>query len=120
STFYWDTPRSHVRTTVAIGFKSTIDLEVAEGSTIDLAECSPLTTIPVAGNASVKIQVHGGFDRPKLTGELSIKDFVFGGFPVGDVEQATAEFEPLVLELSDVRVRHGASRARASTVRVDF
>ncbi|MFT3765523.1 MAG: hypothetical protein QM820_08420 [Minicystis sp.] len=36
-----DTPRSHLATTVTLGFNSVIDIDVQEGSHIDLAEISP-------------------------------------------------------------------------------
>ncbi|MCC6553422.1 MAG: translocation/assembly module TamB domain-containing protein [Polyangiaceae bacterium] len=120
SNFAVDTPRSHLRTTVSLGFESVLDIEVYEGSKVDLADVSPIASIEMAGVADLRVGVHGPFDHPKILGELAIERFAFGGFPVGDVEPSRVTFEPLVLRLDDARIRHGQSRIRAPSVRIAF
>jgi translocation and assembly module TamB len=120
SNFTIDTPKSHLHTTVTLGFMSVIDLEVYEGSKVDLAEISPLIDIPIAGVASLKVSGHGPFEHPKLGGELAIKDFFFGGFSVGDIEPSRVAFEPLVLDLLDAHIKHGSSRMRSAMTRIAF
>jgi translocation and assembly module TamB len=120
SNFSIDTPKSHVRATVSLGFASMLDIEVYPGSKVDLSEISPVVAIEMAGVADIKAGVHGSFDHPKVVGEVAIERFVFAGFPVGDVEPTQALFEPMALTLKDARVRHGQSRIRAPQVRVDF
>ncbi|MEO7331001.1 MAG: hypothetical protein ABI193_20670, partial [Minicystis sp.] len=115
-----DTPASHVRATVSVGFLDTLDIQVGEGSEIDLAELSPLIEIPIAGVATLKASGGGLIDHPKFTGDLAIKDFVFGGFSVGDLESSKVTFEPLVAELHEAHVRHGASRMRSPLTRIAF
>ncbi|HVY45766.1 MAG TPA: translocation/assembly module TamB domain-containing protein [Minicystis sp.] len=117
--FSVDTPRSHVRTTVSIGFKSFLELDVFEGSKIELAELSPVVDIPMSGLVSVHASGRGDFDHPKFTGEIGIHEFSFGGFSVGDVESKVA-FEPLVLELDDAHVKKNESRVHAPLVRIAF
>ncbi|MEJ7735619.1 MAG: hypothetical protein WKG00_41330 [Polyangiaceae bacterium] len=118
--FQVDTARSHLVATVGIGYASTIDLEVREGSEVDLSEISPLATVPAAGRARISASMHGGFDGPVLHGALAVEGFELGGFAIGDVEQATARFTPLILDLTDVRLAKNHSRIRAPAVRVDF
>ena len=116
-----DTPRSHMATTVTLGFDNVIDIEVFDGSRVDLAELSPLgADIEMGGVASLRASGRGPFQHPRLTGELKLTDFVFAGLPVGDVESPRVVFEPLVLDLFDAKLRHGASRARAPKVKLAF
>ena len=116
-----DTPRSHLGTTVTLGFAGVIDIDVYEGSHIDLAEISPLgADLEMGGQAALRVSGRGPFEHPKLQGELRLTDFMFAGFPVGDVESPRVAFEPLVLELFDAHLRHGQSRAKAPQVRLDF
>ena len=120
SNFALDTPRSHLRTTVSLGFKSVLDFEVAEGSKVDLAEISPLVAIPISGEVTLGAAAHGPFDHPKITGDLAISAFTFAGMDVGEVEHAHAAFEPLALDLTNVQLRHGKSRVRSPKTRIDF
>jgi translocation and assembly module TamB len=118
--FTVDSPRTHLKSTVMIEFKNRISLDIAEGSTVDLAEVGPLVDIPISGLATVKAVMRGPLSKPKLTGELSIDKFVFGGLEVGQIESAKAEFEPLVLTLTEARVRKNGSLVRASRARFAF
>ena len=115
-----DTPRSRVETTVTLGFNNVIDIDVREGTRVDLAEISPLGVIPIAGVATLHATGHGQFDHPKFVGEVKLSDFVFAGLPVGEVESPRLVFEPLVLDLFDARLRHGQSRVRSGQVRLAF
>jgi translocation and assembly module TamB len=115
-----DTPKSHLDATVTLGFDTIIDIDVREGTRVDLAELSPLGTIPISGVASLRAAGRGLFEHPKLVGELKLTDFVFAGLPVGEVESPRVLFEPLVLDLYEARLRHGQSRARSPQVRLAF
>ena len=115
-----DTPRSHLDATVTLGFDTMIDIDVREGSTVDLAELTPLGTIPVSGRLALRASGHGPFEHPKIAGEVRIAEFDFAGFPVGEVESPKVAFEPMVLDLYDARLRHGQSVARAGQVRLAF
>ncbi len=105
--FAVDTPNNstHINTSVLIEFKNRISLDVAEGTVINLSEVGPLVDIPISGVAKVKANMRGPLSKPKLLGDLSITDFVFAGLPVGQVESAKAEFEPLSLTVSDVHIK---------------
>jgi translocation and assembly module TamB len=115
-----DTPRSHLDATVTLGFNSVIDIDLREGSRVDLAEISPLGDIPIAGVASLRVNGRGPFEHPKIAGELKITDFAFAGLPIGDLESPRVAFVPMVLDLGDLRLRHGQSRVRAPSVRLAF
>lgn len=118
--FSVDSPRTHLKTGLMIEFKNRISLDVKEGSTVDLSEISPLTDIPVSGVATIKATMGGPISHPKMTGDVKIADFMFGGLNVGQVESAKAEFEPLKLTLTDVRVRKGSSLVRGTKARFAF
>lgn len=118
--FTVDSPRSHIDTSVLIEFKNRISLDVGDGTHIDLAEVGPLVDIDISGIAKVKANMRGSLSNPKLLGELSVSDFVFGGLPIGQVESAKAEFEPLKLTLTDVRVRKNTSFVHGTRARFAF
>jgi translocation and assembly module TamB len=116
-----DTPRSHLSTTVTLGFNSVLDLDIFEGSHVDLAEISPLgADIAIGGTAALKVGGRGAFDHPKISGELKLTDFTFAGFAVGDIDSPRVKFEPLVLELFEAHLRKNKSVARIPEVRLDF
>jgi len=114
------TPKSEVRTTVKLLFRSFLDIEIAKGSHIDLSEISPLKNLPLAGVAEIAAAARGPFSRPQVDAEVAIKGFEFASFSFGDVERARAHFEPFDLNLVDVQIRKGESRIRAPEVHVDF
>ncbi|APR87664.1 hypothetical protein A7982_13013 [Minicystis rosea] len=116
-----ETPRSRLFTTVTLGFNSVIDIDVQEGSHIDLAEMSPLgADIALGGTAALRVSGRGPFQHPKLAGELKLTDFVFAGLPVGDIESPRVAFEPMVLDLYDARIRHNKSAARSPLIKLAF
>jgi translocation and assembly module TamB len=115
-----ETPRSEVHTTVSLRFESFLEVDIFEGSRIDLSELSPLKDLPVAGMAEIQASVRGPFEHPKIEGDVSIEDFEFAGFSVGDVESARVLFEPLDLRVVDAHVRKGDSKIRAPEVHIDF
>ncbi|XXX78859.1 translocation/assembly module TamB domain-containing protein [Sorangium sp. So ce134] len=120
SGFSIDTPSSHLRTTVSLGFNDQLGVEVHPGSRVDLAEVSPLAALELGGVATMSASMHGSYAHPKLKGEVGIEKFVFAGFPIGDLEPSPVAFEPLALTLENARVRHGASRMRVPSLKVDF
>ena len=105
---------------VSIGFQNKINLSIAKGSKIHLADVSPLVDIPMLGNAELDIEMAGIMSDPLLTGNVSIRGFDFGGFPIGDVKSAKIRFRPLFLELADVEAQHGSSSFSVPTARIDF
>ncbi|AUX20616.1 hypothetical protein SOCEGT47_010880 [Sorangium cellulosum] len=120
SGFEIDTPSSHIETSVSLGFNDQLGVDVYAGSRVDLAEISPLSALELAGVATLRATLRGPYEHPKLTGEVGIEKFVFAGFPIGDVEPSKVAFEPLLLSLENARVRHGASRARVPSIKIDF
>ncbi|HLM71529.1 MAG TPA: hypothetical protein VK459_02515, partial [Polyangiaceae bacterium] len=120
SNFEVNTPLSRVRTTVQLAFASVLDIQIYEGTEIDLSELSPLTTLPIAGKATVKASARGPFTDPSVEGDVAIKGFEFAGFSAGDVESAKVHFNPLVLKINDARIRKNDSRMRVTAARIDF
>jgi len=105
---------------VSIGYANTIVLSVAKGSKIDLADVSPLVDLPWSGAADVDVEMAGEMSDPLLTGNLKIQNFVFGGFPLGDLKSGKVKFRPLWLEMTDVEAQKGSSVYKIPSGRIDF
>src|SRR5262249_46466592 len=96
-----DFGQSHLESSVSIGFHNDISLTVDPGSSMDLADISPLASLTLAGRATTGVEMHGKMNDPLLTGEIALADFSLAGFPLGDV-RANVAFRPLTLDLQDV------------------
>lgn len=105
---------------VSISYHGEVSLDVDTLTTLELADISPLVNLPISGHAKAdaKMQMPGG--DPTLLGNMKIDDFVIGGFPVGNIEQAKAKFRLLYLELTDVVARKGNSVLKSPSARLDF
>jgi translocation and assembly module TamB len=105
---------------VSIAYNGEVSLDVDTLTTLELSDISPLVTIPISGHAKVDCKMTmPGYD-PTLLGNAKIDDFVIGGFPVGDIQQAKAKFRILYLELTDLVAKKGNSVLRAPSARLDF
>jgi translocation and assembly module TamB len=114
------TPRSQLRTTVSIGYEEALGVTVFEGSTLDFDDVSPLLDIPMKGKARVRATARGNADHPIIEGELSVDDFEFAGFALGDIHQTKARFEPMKLELTAARLTTGESTIDVPRLKLDF
>jgi translocation and assembly module TamB len=105
---------------VSIGFDNRIQLSLAKGSRLDLADVSPLVDIPMAGNAELDVEMAGIMSDPLLTGNVKIASLVFGGFPIGDLKSGKVRFRPLYLELFDIEAQKGKSTFSVPNAKIDF
>lgn len=106
---------------VSIAFANgDVTLDVDTLTTLELADITPLVTIPISGHAKTDVKMTMNDGYPTLLGNVKIDDFVIGGFPVGDIESAKAKFKLLYLELTDVIAKKGSSVLRAPSARLDF
>ncbi|MEO8904926.1 MAG: translocation/assembly module TamB domain-containing protein [Polyangiaceae bacterium] len=106
---------------VSIAFAdAAVKMSVPKGAHIDLADISPIVGIPIAGKADLDVDMTGDPPAVVLTGNLKVQDFVFGGFPFGDITSAKLRFTPLILDLSDVQAHKGKSDYRVPSARLNF
>jgi len=106
---------------VSIGFtNATVKMSVQKGGRLDLADVSPIVGIPVSGKAEIDAEMSGDPPAVVLTGNLKVQNFVFGGFPFGDITNARVRFVPLVLELFDVQAKKGKSDYSIPSGRLNF
>ncbi len=105
---------------VSIGFDNRIQLSIGKESRLDLADISPLIDIGLAGNAGLDVEMNGPMSDPLLTGNLKIDNFVFGGFPIGDLKSAKVRFRPLYVEFFDVEAQKGKSTFSVPSGKIDF
>ncbi len=110
---------SHLDATVHLGFDNWILIDVPQ-ATINLAEISPLVTVPISGQATLDAHGSGKMDDPLLEVNLGVKDLVFGGFPLGDLDAPNTRFQPLWVELDNAQVRKGKSVFKLPSGRLDF
>src|SRR5690606_19698917 len=83
---------------------------------------APIGSVPMSGLAEPKVTVTGMMGDPVLVGDTTIKDFVIGDIPFGNVTQGHvfAEVSKGVVQLSDVRAQKGKSSYQMTTGRLDF
>jgi translocation and assembly module TamB len=104
---------------VALHFNNDLRVEVPAGK-IDLSDCTPLGTIPIAGQVDVEAHVTGNFGDPHLEADATVRDFVFGDVPFGNITAGHASLTGLVLDLKNVRAQKGKSAYEMPTARLDF
>src|SRR6185369_4167706 len=106
---------------VSISFKDAgVKVVVPKGARIDLADVTPIVGIPISGKSEVDVEMNGIGGAIVLTGNLKVQNFVFGGFPFGDIISARVRFVPLVLELFDVQAKKGKSDYSVPSGRLNF
>lgn len=116
------TPKSVVRgVLVSIGFHEDLRVEVP-GGTIDVGEIAPIGSVAMSGVAEPKVTVSGMMGDPMLVGDTSIKDFVIGDIPFGDVTEAhiAADLGKGTVDLSGVKAQKNKSTYEMTTGRLDF
>ena len=106
---------------VSISFvDAAVKMSVPKGARLDLADVSPIVGIPVSGKAELDVDMTGVPPAVVLTGNLKVQNFVFGGFPFGDINSARVRFVPLVLDLFDVQAHKGKSDYSVPSGRLNF
>jgi len=106
---------------VSIAFKeAAVKMSIPKGARIDLSDISPIVGIPISGKAEVDVDMTGIPPDVVLTGNMKVQNFVFGGFPFGDITSARIRFVPLVLELFDVQAKKGKSDYSMPSGRLNF
>lgn len=110
---------SEMFTSVVVGFDNRLQLTVTKGSKLDLSDVSPLVGIPMDGLAEMEVSMNGPAISAPLEGSLGIKEFLFAGFPIGDLT-SHVRFVPLAIELTDVKGQKGHSRFASPLARIDF
>lgn len=112
--------KSRIDTTVSLGFHNDIKLTVGKESSVELSDVSPLAALTLGGRASLEAEMHGKFDDPLLTGDLSVAGLELAGFPLGDVTSSKVRFRPLKIDFTDVHGKKGKTVFVAPSARLDF
>ena len=106
---------------VSIAFKeAALKMSIPKGARLDLADVTPIVGIPVSGKAELDVDMTGVPPAVVMTGNLKVQNFVFGGFPFGDINSAKVRFVPLVLDLFDVQAHKGKSDYSVPSGRLNF
>jgi translocation and assembly module TamB len=116
------TPKSVVQNVlVGIGYHEDIRIEVGGGK-IDVSEISPLGSVVMAGILEPRVTVSGDVGSPMLVGDTTIKDFVIGDIPFGNVTQAhvVSDISNLTVDITDAKAQKGKSTYEMSTGHLDF
>ncbi|MEO8177504.1 MAG: translocation/assembly module TamB domain-containing protein [Deltaproteobacteria bacterium] len=115
-----DFGKSVLRTNVRIGYDNTIQLVVPDGTSLELADVSPLVDIPMQGQTHFDVRMSGNMSDPVLTGSLGITDLWFAGFPIGNLTTQSLRFVPLVVDLENARLTKGKSEFDLGKAHLDF
>lgn len=116
------TPKSVVRdVTVMIGYHDELRIEVGGGA-IDVSEISPLGSVVMGGVLEPKVLVSGEVGSPMLEGDATIKDFLIGDIPFGNVTQAhvVSDISNMTVDITDAKAQKGKSAYEMSTGHLDF
>ena len=106
---------------VSIAFEqAALKMSIPKGAHLDLADVTPIVGIPVSGKAEIDVDMTGVPPAVVMTGNMKVQNFVFGGFPFGDITSARLRFVPLVLELFDVQAKKGKSDYSVPSGRLNF
>jgi translocation and assembly module TamB len=106
---------------VMIGYHDELRVEVPKAR-VDVGEVSPLGSVVMGGIVEPRVTISGTTGEPLLEGEATIKDFVIGDIPFGNVTEAhiRSPIDELVVDLRDVKAQKGKSTYEMSTGRLDF
>ncbi|MDF2692859.1 MAG: hypothetical protein K0S65_1242, partial [Labilithrix sp.] len=116
------TPKSVVHNVlVGIGYHEELRIEVGGGK-IDVGELSPLGSVVMGGILEPRVTVSGDVGGPMLEGDTTIKDFVIGDIPFGNVTQAhvVSDISNLTVDITDAKAQKGKSTYEMSTGHLDF
>jgi len=105
---------------VRIGFDNSLELSVPDDAEIELSDIGPLVNLPIAGRARLGAELKGRGEDPVLRSNLKIDNFVFGGFPIGNIDESNVVFRPLYLDITDLKATKGDSRLLVPNARIDF
>ncbi len=115
-----DLAHSHIQGGyVFIGFAGGLQVDAPDAD-VGLADITPLASIPLAGQAQVKVHVGEDTTNPRLVGDASIKDFAIADMPFGNVTAAHAELDQKLLTLTNVRAVKNKSSYQMPSARLDF
>jgi translocation and assembly module TamB len=87
---------------------------------VDLADITPLGSVPLSGVLEGELNVGGTFGDPTIKADASIQNFVLGGIPFGTITQARGTYEGKYVDLSNVVAKKGKSTYELATGRLDF
>lgn len=105
---------------LSIGFNNDVRLVVGDDTHIELGDIGPLAGIQMSGKAALSADMAGRSGNPELRGKLAVDDFVFGGFPVGDITSSEVGFRPLQIDITAARALKGQSPLYVPAARFDF
>ncbi|HEX2734207.1 MAG TPA: translocation/assembly module TamB domain-containing protein, partial [Polyangiaceae bacterium] len=111
--------QSQLNVSITIGFDNTVKMTVPE-STIQLAEISPLVTVPIAGTATLSAEMNGQLSNPTLTTHLEIENLVFADLPLGHLKASDTVFRPLWVEAHNAELRKNGSVFKIPKARLEF
>ena len=95
-------------------------MEVEDGSTLDLAEISPIGDVTLAGQATASLHLHGVSSSPRIDGHVRAVGLSVGGLAVGELDVPRVVYSENVVDLFDVHMRHNRSHVHSSHLRAQF
>lgn len=110
---------SELKATVQVGFDQHLLIDVPEAK-VNLSDISPLVSLPLEGTMNLTARMNDKLPDPLLTGTVAISDWVFAGFPIGDMESTRYRFKPLWVEFERAVFRKNISAFVLPHARLEF
>lgn len=104
---------------VQIGFDNKLEVD-AVADPVDLADASPVTTFPIAGQGKLTLEMRSPMDHPHGKGTMQLAGFAFDKFALGDIESGAFELDNTVVEVQQAKAKKGESRYEVPSMRVDL
>lgn len=115
-----DLPHSRIRGSVLLGYDNQLRVS-ARVETLDLRDITPLDQFPIQGTGSARCDIDGTFQEPHVTGHLTLANFVFDGFRLGDIESdALLDPDGMGVHFAMVEAVKNESRYRIEDLYLDF
>jgi len=104
---------------VSIGYDGGLRVDAPIGK-IDLADATPLATIPIAGVVDLDLHVGDTLSDPHLHADARIQGLVFADMPFGNVSQAHVNLDGMVVTVRDLKATRNQSSYELPSARLDF
>ncbi|MCA9608392.1 MAG: hypothetical protein KC619_22440, partial [Myxococcales bacterium] len=114
-------PHTTIRGNVLLGFHNEFRVD-ARTDNLDLRDITPLDRWPIQGVGSAHCSIEGTFQDPHVTGQVTLANFVFDDFRLGDVRSDDMLLDPdgLGVRFGMVHATKEDSRYRVEDLYIDF
>lgn len=113
-------PHSRIRGGVHLGYDNAFRV-TARAEVLDLRDITPLGQFPIQGTGTARCDIDGTFQDPHVTGHVTLANFLFDDFRLGNVESdALLDPDGMGVHFAMVSAVKNESRYRVEDLYLDF